>query len=158
MTFTLVPKVGAALSVPVAREIVAPFPNVRFAPLKNVLVVSVSVPLTVVAPPSVTPLPVRLMVRLFRVTAGRVMPTPEPLMTRFDVTPPVKDPVVTGIDEFRVRVFAPMDNAPLVSVSGPFVVTLEVRATPELLLIVRPLTVEGRPSPVLWPPPVPLYV
>src|SRR6185295_19866992 len=67
-TFTVAPKVGAALSEPPLREMVAPLPSVRLAPLVNTTSVSVSVPLTVTAALRVTPLEL-LIVKLLKVVA-----------------------------------------------------------------------------------------
>jgi hypothetical protein len=105
---TVDPNVGVAESAPVAREMVAPFPSVRFDPFVKVPLLSVNVPATVNDAPSVIPA-ARLIVKLLRppLTAGRVVAAPEP-NTRLEVAPPCKLPLVTAIRPFRVKVFAPM--------------------------------------------------
>ncbi len=65
-----------------------------------------------------------------------------------DEAPPVSVPLDIEIASFRVKVLAPIDNAPVVSVRVPVTVALEVRVTPELLLVVKLFTVAGRPLPV----------
>ena len=92
-----------------SREIVAPLPSVRFAPLLNAPFESVSAPATLVAPPKVTVLDERLIVRLFKVMLGRVVP-PTPPKTRFEVAPPTRVPVLVAeiVLLFKVRVCAPI--------------------------------------------------
>ena len=57
----------------------------------------------------------------------------------------------------RVSVFAPIANAPLVSVRAPVTVSGALSVTPVLFEMVRVLTVAGSASPVTWAA-VPLYV
>jgi len=58
----------------------------------------------------------------------------------FDEALPVKLPLVVEIALLMVRVFAPIERAPLVNVRVPFTVGLELSVTPPELLIVRPLS------------------
>ena len=95
-----------------------------------------SVPLTVTPPPRLMPF-ARFRVRLLSVTAGSVADAPEPPMMMFDVLPPVKPPLVVEIAPLRVSVFAPMESAPLVSVSVPPTLILPSSVAPLLLLMVR---------------------
>ena len=133
---------------PEVRLIEAELPRVRTLELVVIFpLVSVSVPLTVTFPPREIPLD-RLRVRLLRVTPGRVVLDPEPPTLIFDVAPPVRLPLDVETSPLMVKVFAPMDSAPLVSVSVPLTVVPEVRLTPKLLLMVKLFTVAGRPLPV----------
>ena len=60
----------------------------------------------------------------------------------------VRLPDPTELPSFTVSVLAPIPNAPFASVSTPLTVTLAESVTPAALLIVRSLTVVGRPFPV----------
>ena len=107
-----------------------------FDPTVSVPAVSARVPATLTLPVSVRPLE-RFSVRLFNATAGRLVPAPEPAMTMFELLPPVKLPEVYEIAPSSVRVFAPMENAPLVSVRLPVTSRLPDKVTPFALLIIR---------------------
>ena len=118
-------------------ELVLMFPLVR-----------VSVPATGTSPPRDMPFD-RFIVRLLSVTAGRAVLAPEPPKVMLDVPPPVRVPLLVEMSPLIVKVFAPIESAPLVRVNVPLTVAPEVRVTPALLLIVKLFTVAGRPLPVL---------
>ena len=84
----------------------------------NVPLVSVSVPSTVTSPSKLIPFP-RLIVRLFKVTAGRFVPSPEPPNEMFEEAPPFNEPEEAEIALLSVNVFAPIDKAPFVKVKVP---------------------------------------
>src|ERR1051325_3970901 len=70
MTFTVLPNVGTPARLPVSREMVAPFANVRLAPLASVPSVRVNVLVTLTAPASVALLPApTLIFRLLKANA-----------------------------------------------------------------------------------------
>jgi hypothetical protein len=116
--------------------------------------VSVSVPLTVTAPPRLIPF-ARLSVRLFSVTAGSVVLAPDPPKEIFDVAPPVRLPLVVEIAPLSVSVLAPIESTPLVSVSVPLAAKPPPSETtllppPPVLATVKSFTVAGRPLPTAW--------
>ena len=118
--------------------------------------VRASVASTVTLPPSEMPF-ARLIVRFFTMTEGSVVLAPDPPKVIFELLPPVKLPLVVEMAPLSVSVFAPIENAPLVRVSMPLVAVPAVSETPALLLIVRLLTVDGKPLPVACAA-LPLYV
>jgi hypothetical protein len=93
--------------------------------------------------PSTTP-PELFIVRFSNpeVTAGSVSAL-LPLQVIPEVEPPVNEPLAMEIEPFSVRVWAPIESAPLVNVSAPLTVPDAPRATPLLLLIVRFGTAAG---------------
>ena len=116
--------------------------------------VNVSVPPTVTLPDILMPL-ARLMTRLLSVTAGKLVAAPVPLKVISEEDPPVRVPLVTDIAPSRVRVFAPIEKAPVVNASVPETVALEFKATPLELLIVkllRAVTLEGIATELELPP------
>src|SRR5207245_1673243 len=98
--------------------IVGPLSVSVLAPTGNAPVVGVAVPPTLTPPPMLIPL-ARLMVRLFNVIAGRVVLAPVPPKIMFADAPPVRLPLVVEIAPLTVRVLAPIESAPLVSVNEP---------------------------------------
>ncbi len=132
----MLPNVGAPTRLPVAREMVAPVPRVRFEPFDRAPLVRVSVPLTVTAPLRLIPL-ARLITRLFKVTAGRAVLAPAPLKVMFAEAPPVRLPLVVEMAPLSVSVLAPIESAPLARVSVALMVGLPFNVTPLALLTVR---------------------
>jgi len=80
---------------------------------------------------------------------------PVPVNVTFDVVPPDKVPDVEEIDAvFKVSVFAPIENAPLVRVSDEVIVSELFRADPYESFNVK-LAIEPPPDIICWTvPPV----
>ncbi len=122
-----------------------------FDPMFNNPFVSVSAPSRVTSPPSEIPF-ARFSVKLFSVTEGSAVPAPAPPKVIFDVLPPVRLPLVVAINPLSVKVFAPIDNAPLVNVSVPSRVTFPPSEIPFARFSVKLFSVTAG-SAVLAPAP-----
>lgn len=134
MTFTLVPKFGTVVKLPIVREIVATLPSETLLMLLlSVPLVRVSVPSTVTSPPRLMPF-ARFKVRLLTAIAGSVVVELEPPMTMFDVFPPVKLPLVEEMAPLMVSVFAPIESVPLVSTRVPLTSQLPFKVSEPLNL------------------------
>jgi hypothetical protein len=129
--------------------IVGPF-NVRvYAPTVKVPEVRVRVPPTVTLPHIDTAL---LMVRLFKVTAGKSA-VPAPPMIILEVAPPTRVPQL--IWPLSVSVFAPIDNPAPAGLNVPLIVGEFCRVTIFELVIERPfrvVTLDGIKTPADVPP------
>ena len=103
--------------VPVVLDINPLMVNVLL-PIDRLPFCSVRVPPVVTLPDITTPL-ARLMVRLFRIIAGKFVEEPVPPKVRLEELPPVRLPDDIEIGPFSVRVFAPIENAPEVRYKVP---------------------------------------
>lgn len=124
MTLTEVVNVGEADRLPVAREIVIPFPNVRPVVSVKAPTVSVNVPFTVVAPVAwlrVTPA-VLLMVRLLKIIAmfRLIVWAKLPLKLTVPVEA-VKVPVLPVKLPVKLKVLEPPSSVPAVNVTAPLI-------------------------------------
>src|SRR6266568_1385259 len=139
------PKVMFAEAPPVRLPLVvemSPLSVRVLAPIERAPLLRASVPPTVTAPPKLMPL-ARLMVRLFNVIADRVVLAPAPPKMMFADAPPARLPPPVEIAPLIVSVLAPIESAPLVSVSVPLIAVSVPRETPPELLIVTLFRTEG---------------
>jgi hypothetical protein len=95
---------------------------------------------------------IRFNVRLFSETAGKVVPAPLPPILIFVELPPVNVPAVVVIAPFRLKVFAPIAKAPIVSVNVPGIEKSPFSVNPLLLLTFRPsaILLTNAPAGMLW--------
>ena len=95
------------------------FLSVRvFAPIEKSPLVRVKVPFIITSPPIPIPLP-RFMVRLFKLTTGRLVLAPEPPKVILEDVPPFKEPDAAETAPLSASVLPPIEKPPLVSVNVP---------------------------------------
>ena len=117
---------------PVVR--VGEFPEIVkvFAARLRVPLVKARVPPTLTEPPRLMPL-ARLRVRLLSSTAGKVVVAPLPPIMIFEELPPVNVPAEVVMDPFKVKVFAPIEKAPVVKVKDLVIIKSSLTVRPFIL-------------------------